>query len=355
MRRLAYLPGAALVAVVGLAFLFLSRPVGAQQQVPGGGETGDGGEYETPLGIALETYPYPYPVRFLSLKIDGKQQRMAYMDVAPTRQGGERGAVVLLHGKNFFGAYWHDTIVTLAQAGYRVIVPDQIGFGKSSKPDDIDYSFDRMARHTAQLLDALKVDKTAVVGHSMGGMLAVRFARSYPERTTHLILENPIGLEDYRLKAPPVATEALIEQEMNQTTEQIRAYRRAYFARWLPAYERFVEVFARVRLSGEFPRWARSSALTSQMIYQQTVRHEFSLIQPKTLLIIGQEDRTAIGKDRVSPEVARTMGQYPRLGREAARDIPGSTLVEMKDVGHIPHLEAPDAFHKALLSFLSRP
>ncbi len=330
------------LAVTGVCGLACARAQTESAETPG---------YNTPLGIALETYAYPYAVQFLPLTIEGQAVRMAYMDVPPTNGDGNGRTVVLLHGKNFYGAYWQETIAVLAHAGYRVVVPDQIGFGKSSKPD-IAYSFDLLAANTAQLLDHLKVDRAAVVGHSMGGMLAVRFARSYPQRTTHLVLENPIGLEDYRQKVPPQTTEKLLENEMNETVEQIRRYRQSYFVRWLPAYERFVEVPARVRLSGEFPRWARASALTYQMIYQQPVRHEFRLIQPQTLLIIGQEDRTAVGKNLVPAEVARTLGQYPALGRAAARDIPKARLVELPNVGHIPHIEAQQPFHEALLAFL---
>jgi pimeloyl-ACP methyl ester carboxylesterase len=165
-------------------------------------------EYSRPLGSAMETYPYPFPVKFLPLEIEGQSVRMAYMDVqfqffAPPPRSG---VVVLLHGKNFYGSYWENTINALAAQGYRVIIPDQIGFGKSSKPD-IHYSFDLLAANTAALLDELKIEKAAVVGHSMGGMLAVRFARNYPARTAQLVLENPIGLEDYRFKVPVKTTQ----------------------------------------------------------------------------------------------------------------------------------------------------
>lgn len=149
----------------------------------------------------------------------------------------------------------------------------------------------------------------------MGGMLAVRFARNYPERTTYLVLENPIGLEDYRFKIPPSTTQQLVKSELEQTMEAIRAYRKSYFVSWKSEqYEQFVEVAARVMLSGEFPRYALASALTYQMSYQQPVRHEFGLIQPPTLLVIGQEDRTAIGKNLVPDAVAKTLGQYPEQG-----------------------------------------
>jgi pimeloyl-ACP methyl ester carboxylesterase len=275
------------------------------------------------------------------------------MDVPPAGRANGR-TVTLFHGKHFFGAYWEGTARALAAAGYRVVIPDQIGFGKSSKPD-IAYSFNLLAANTARVLDELGVRETAVVGHSMGGMLAVRFTRTYPERVTHLVLENPIGLEDYRLKVPPRPTDALVANEMNQTEAQIRAFIKTYPVRWVPeVFERYVEVRSRLRLSGEYPRWARAAALTYQMAYEQPVRYEFPLIQKPTLLVIGQSDRAALGKNAASEEMKATLGLYPELGRAAARDIPGAQLVELENVGHIPHLEVPERFQQALLDFLGR-
>jgi pimeloyl-ACP methyl ester carboxylesterase len=308
--------------------------------------------YDKPLGAALEEYPYPWPVQFLPLDIEGQPVRMAYMDVPPAGQPNG-SAIVLLHGKNFYGGYWEETARALASRGFRVVIPDQVGFGKSSKPA-IAYSFDLLAANTLKLLDHLKIDRAAVVGHSMGGMLAVRFARNYPDRTTHLVLENPIGLEDYRFKVPPRETRATYEEELRNTDpEKIRAFLKRYFVEWKPErYERFVEVRTRVTLGGEYPRWAMASALTYQMIYQQPVRHEFGLIRVPTLLVIGQSDRTTIGRGQVGEDVIKTMGQYPQLGKDAARDIPGSKLIEFDNVGHLPHLEAPERFHQELVGFL---
>jgi pimeloyl-ACP methyl ester carboxylesterase len=305
-----------------------------------------------PLGIAMEGYPYPYPVKFLPLKIEGQDLRMAYMDVSPPNKTSIRGIVVLLHGKNFFGAYWKETIIVLSKAGFRVIIPDQIGFGKSSKPD-VHYSFHLLAANTRQLLDSLGVKRAAIVGHSMGGMLAVRFALMYPEFTTRLVLENPIGLEDYKEKAPYASTETLYGQQLDQTEEQIRKYQRAYYAHPKPEYDEYVQVQARQMASAEYPRLAWPAALTSQMVYEQPVANEFSLVRPPTLLVIGQSDRTAIGKDRVTPEVAKTMGNYPELGKKVAKEIPKATLVEIENCGHIPHFEAPEKFHAVLLEFLT--
>lgn len=303
-----------------------------------------------PLGIAMENYPYPYPVEYMDSAIEGQDVRMAYMDIRPEEQVKGKN-VLLLHGKNFFGAYWEETIAFLTGHGFRVVVPDQIGFGKSSKPD-IHYSFHLLAQNTKRLLNELGVEKVSVVGHSMGGMLAVRFTLMYPDSVEHLVLENPIGLEDYKVKIPYSTVEEVYNSVLKSTEEGIRKYHEAYYTEWKPEYEKYVQVHYRWTLSGEYPRLAWASALTSQMIYTQPVVYEFPNIGAPTLLIIGQDDRTTLGRGEVSPEVLATLGNYPELGKKAAKAIPNSKLVEMEGVGHIPHLEATDKFHQALLEFL---
>src|SRR4026209_1052774 len=149
-----------------------------------------------PYGIGLEGFAYPYPVSMLTLSEDEDALRMAYMDVKPSGTGNGR-SVLLLHGRNFPSSYWDTAIAALTGAGYRVIVPDQVGFGKSSKPISA-LSFYILGAHTVKLLDHLQIARTDIVAHSMGGMLAVRIARSYHTRVDRIVLEAPIGLEDYR-------------------------------------------------------------------------------------------------------------------------------------------------------------
>src|SRR5258708_4065205 len=85
-----------------------------------------------PYGIGLEGFAYPYPVSMLPLNNDGEQVRMAYMDVAPAQPNGR--IVVLLHGRNFPSSYWAPVIRTLNDAGYRVVLPHQLGSVESSNP-----------------------------------------------------------------------------------------------------------------------------------------------------------------------------------------------------------------------------
>jgi len=308
----------------------------------------------TALDAELKNYQYPFPVSFYQGESQGQGMSMAYMDVAAAKPNGR--TVMLLHGKNFSGAYWAQTIKALTAEGYRVIAPDQIGFGKSTKPASYQFSFQALAVNTRALLDTLRVKKFVLVGHSMGGMLAVRMALMYPERVERLVLVNPIGLEDWKLVAPYRTVDENFEQELRATPESIREYQRVnYFGgEWKPEYEPLTEILAGWTRHPEYRLVAWNAALTSDMIFTQPVFYEFEQLKTPTLLIIGLRDRTAIGKDRVPKEVAARMGDYPALGKAAARRIPGARLVEIPKAGHIPQVDSFQEYIQALLDFTRR-
>ena len=127
-----------------------------------------------PISSTQEEIPYPHPVQYLDVTHFGKNGRMAYMDVAPTGNANGQTAM-LFHGMNFAGKGFEVTITALSEAGFRVVVPDRIGYGRSSKLD-IPYNLHIFALDSKRLLDHLGIDKAAIVGHSMGGMVASRFA-----------------------------------------------------------------------------------------------------------------------------------------------------------------------------------
>jgi pimeloyl-ACP methyl ester carboxylesterase len=181
----------------------------------------------------------------------------------------------------------------------------------------------------------------------------VHFARRYPERVSALVLENPLGLEDYVPSIPAQETGNLVRLEMAQTPASYRSFVKSYFSsNWKPEYERFVEQFARVQLSGDYPHFAQVSALTYQMIYEGPIYNELPKLTVPTLLIIGQNDRTVFGRRFAPPEVVKPLGNFPQLGRTAQQRIPGAQLKEFKGVGHVPHLEMPDWFHAVLMDFI---
>ena len=280
---------------------------------------------------------------------------MAYMDLHPEKPNGQN--VLLLHGKNFTSAYWEETAKSLAKAGYRVIMPDQIGFGKSDKPDHLQYSFQMLAYQTATLLERLGIKKVHVLGHSMGGMIATRFALMFPEKTAKLILENPIGLEDWQRFVPNPSFDYWYQRELHKTPESIKLYQlKSYYDnQWKRAYDPWVDILASFTASKEeYPKIAFIQALVSEMIFSQPVCYQFDQLSMPVLLIIGQRDKTALGKD-LAPEALRSrMGNYPQLGRLSAKKIPDATLMELSGIGHLPHIEAFDPFIRGVLDFLSR-
>lgn len=271
------------------------------------------------------------------------------MDIEST--GANAPVVVLFHGKNFNGYYWKDVISFLHEQGYRVIVPDQVGFGKSDKPG-IHYSFTQFAANTKQLLNAAGVKKVIVAGHSMGGMLAARFALMYPEEVEKIIFENPIGLEDYRQFVPFRSIDEQYAQELKSDYNSLKKYQQGYYPEWKPEYEQYVAAQYNMLQIPDFKTAAWASALTYDMIYQQPVVYEFKNITQPTLIVIGQLDRTVVGKNLLTKEIAQHHGQYPELGKMLHQQISKSVLVELPGVGHIPHIQSPESFRKAVLDFL---
>jgi pimeloyl-ACP methyl ester carboxylesterase len=333
--------------------VLLKRVVAWRSEVANSGDAigNDGPAY----GAELEGFPYPWPVQYYEFISQGVPLRMAFMDVKPAAPRGP--TVVLLHGKNYTAATWQTSITVLSEAGYRVIAPDQIGFGKSTKPAHYQYTFQQLAGNTHALLASLGITSVTVVGHSTGGMLGVRYALMYPENVDQLVLVDPIGLEDWKAKGVPwQSVDALYLQELQTTADRIREYERTtyYAGTWQPAYEQWVQMLAGMYRGPGRDVVAWNAALLSDMIYTQPMLYEFGDLRMPVLLLIGDKDTTAFGKDVSPPSVRAILGNYPKLGKEAAGRIPHVRLVEFPDLGHSPQIQAPEVFHKMLLDWLGK-
>lgn len=304
------------------------------------------------LDAELSSFAYPYPVMHFDVKYRGDTFKMAYMDVAPAKESGQ--VIVLLHGKNFSGFYWKRTMEELIKEGHRVIVPDQIGFGKSTRPESMQYSFHQLAQWTQELLQHRGVKSYKLVGHSMGGMLATRMALMFPESVTKLALVNPIGLEDWKTMVSYRSVQENYQSELELNADKIRQYQREsyYDGKWLPEYEATIAVAVGQTLHSEYPRVAWNSVLVADMIFTQPVLYEFRHLKMPTMLLIGTRDRTAIGKGWAAKHIKEKMGRYDVLGRQVARQIPQGQLLELKGVGHMPMVEAFEEYFKGLRTFL---
>jgi pimeloyl-ACP methyl ester carboxylesterase len=297
----------------------------------------------TPGSINCEDCPYPYPSSYLPLTLYGQDVRISYMDAAPS--GAPNGhTVVLLHGNNFAGFYFGGPIDVLRKQGFRVVVPDQVGYGRSSKPI-IPYNFHDMARNTRLILQHLNVDRVMVVGHSMGGMLAARFATQYPAMVERLVLYNPIGLTDPRFERPWESTDDLYKRALASTFQSVRASLMRYVAHnpaaWTPEFERYARIRYSWTLSADWPRLAMVQTLIGQVQYLDPVVYDWAHIKAPTLVFGGAEDM-----------LAGSAAVFKERMQHIAETIPNAKLHLIPGLGHVPHMEAPEKTYPPLVAFL---
>jgi pimeloyl-ACP methyl ester carboxylesterase len=295
-----------------------------------------------PGSITYEEIPYPYPVHYLPLTLYGQDVRLAYMDIPAAGTPNGR-TVILFHGMNFGGFYFGGPIEALRKEGYRLVVPDQIGFGRSSKPI-IPYNFHDMAANSRKLLQTLGITRVTVVGHSMGGMLAARFSSSYPDLVEQAVLYNPIGLTDVRWSAPWPSAEEAYKATMASSQDQLYqgfyATIRRYFpspGAWKPEYEKYVRILYAPTLSADWPRLAMVRAIYRQITFLDPVVHDWEHIKAPTMVLGGDQD----GEN------------FPALAKHIADTIPKGSLVLIPGAGHVPHIEVPEVFNRELLKFLN--
>jgi pimeloyl-ACP methyl ester carboxylesterase len=300
----------------------LSKPAGPAEDEPAvpwpAGDT---------VGIGLEGYPYPHPVQYLEVThlaeadwIDRRapdwerRARMAYMDILPD-SAKAKGAVLLVHGKNFFGAYWTGVIEALRHSGFRVIVPDLIGWGKSTKASTLTAA--SLVTHLRSLLDQLGVDSCAFVGPSTGGLIGMHMARALPGRVHALVLENPMGLEDYRHGLMrPVGHQDWADDERSMTADQTRQYMAHYFVNKAPRLiEPFVAMRRAVGRGPEFERWVQSSAAATDMLLNQPAVEFVGSLALPSLFVCGLSDRTYVGAKYTAPKDLRGQGQHRGNGQ----------------------------------------
>jgi len=243
---------------------------------------------------------------------------------------GEGPPIVFVHGLGATSNVWHAQRVTLSKY-YRVIVYDRSGCGRSQRARD-DYSIDAWADELAGLLDYLAVPSAVVVGHSLGSMVAQRFAGKYAKRTRALILA---GAE---AELPPDARQALTERARVIEAQGLLAAVGPWLASALSAATReanpaLAGLLREMYLSND----ARTYALQCLALRDGDVRVEHASIACPTLLTVGDQDPvTPLSWQR---QIAA------RIADSRIRIIPGTS--------HMTMLEAPAVFNTVVLDFLT--
>jgi 4,5:9,10-diseco-3-hydroxy-5,9,17-trioxoandrosta-1(10),2-diene-4-oate hydrolase len=258
---------------------------------------------------------------------------------------GEGPPLVLLHALGESALDWRWVLPALART-HRVYAPDLPGFGISAKPA-ADYSPAFFARFAAEFLDALEVEKVAVVGNSLGGLVALRLALTEPPRVAGLVLVDSAGLGrevSYALRLPtfPAYGELAVAWSKTPPGAIQRAWVKAglLFARPERVLTEWIEEQCRLaRLPGFLE--AALAALRAQIDLggqREVLLDRLSHLEMPTLVIWGAFDRI-----------------FPKSqAREAVARLKQGSLELIPDCGHMPHVEQPGIFVSALNRFLSR-
>jgi 2-hydroxy-6-oxonona-2,4-dienedioate hydrolase len=245
-------------------------------------------------------------------------------------EAGSGPVVVLLHGLGGNATNWAFNIPALAQK-YRVVVPDQVGFGRSDKPL-VNYRVQTYADFLDKFLDELKVEKASLVGNSMGGWIAALYAVERPARVERLVLADAAGFR------PPKEFDLATLSGLNPSTrEGMKRLAGMVFFNPLLKTDAAVDLMLAQRLSA-------GDGYTIQSLVESIYRGEdmldgrLSAVKQPTLLIWGREDG---------------LTPLAREGAQFQKEMTAARLVVFDNCGHVPQVEKAAEFNSAVLAFLA--
>jgi pimeloyl-ACP methyl ester carboxylesterase len=247
--------------------------------------------------------------------------------------------MILIHGFASSNLVWSKVLLELADAGFRVIAPDLLGYGYSAKPRELEYTIGRQAQMVVGLIKQLEIDGAFLVGSSYGGAVAATIALDHPEIVKKLVLvaavtnNRPTRYLLMRLFGSPVIGDILSPLVVGSRRLLRRRMKRVYDRHSWPMDERRVDArHIPLRTRGTH----RAIIRTVRRWDAERVARDAHLLTQPTLILWGDSDR----------EVSLTDGQ--RLQEE----VTNSRLLVFRECGHLPHEEYPKEFTKVVSDFL---
>jgi len=279
---------------------------------------------------------YPYEVRDVVLH-DG--ERMAFID-----EGIGEEVLVFIHGEEGYLPVWMKNIEELRE-DYRCIAVDLIGYGKSSKPRETN----RLTAHSAyiaELMDSLGINQYSLVGHGMGGQIAIHHSLTYEDRVHRLVLIAPTGIETFNHTQQRMITSIPSSSIVNTSQEAINATVRNWFFQY-PEAAGFM-ITDRIAIAGDSQIEAYAHAVASgiQGTIEEPIFEQLPEIGIPTLILFGAEDRV-IPNSMYNPDL-----DQQQLLHKAQENIPHSETHLIPAGGHMLMFERDDVVNALIIDFL---
>jgi len=286
---------------------------------------------------SMEDLPYPLDTRKITLP---SGVEIAYVD-----RGEGPFTLILLHGLGTYLKAWLHNTDGLAMRN-RCIALDLPGYGKSSK-GDYPFSMHFFAEQVALFCAELGLSKVVLVGHSMGGQIAITLALQRPDLVERLVLLAPAGIETFN-EAEANWLKAIYTPEVlkNSTTEQIRKNFLANFYEWPTTAEILYNDRLALRQTVEYDAWCRMIPQCVRAMLDEPVFSRLGEIKAPTLILFGEQD--ALIPNRILHPTQNTL----QIAQRAQASIPGSQLRLIPKAGHMLQWEQPAAVNDAIKAFL---
>ena len=282
--------------------------------------------------------PYHFPTKYLQLK-EGK--------IAYIKEGNGKKILIFLHGLSSNSDAWFRNIETLDK-DFTCIAIDLPGFGKSYK-DAEEFTATYFASIVKKFAEKMKIEKFTLVGHSMGGQTAIKFAAKYPEKLDKLILIAPAGIEKFS-EFEGTAMKMVMNPTtiMASTEEQIDRNYQLNFYKMPEEAAQMIQDRKNIVKSADFEAHAIAIQKSVKGMLDDTVTQDLEKISTPTLILFGKND-ALIPNKYLHPTLT-----IDELSKTAQESIKGSKLILINEAGHFLQFEKPIEVNKEIKEFLSK-
>lgn len=292
-------------------------------------------------GQAFGELDYPEPLA------QTQTVQVGSVSVAYAEQGQGDQTLLLIHGLGSYMPVWTHNVSALAR-DHRVVAIDLPGYGKSSKDDDYTYSMEFFAEVVQGVIEELSLGHPVIVGHSMGGQIAITHALRYPGSARALVLTSPAGLETFEDGEAKWLADAVTEDFTCKTPPDVVYGRYASNFYRMPKDARFM-VSHRVAVIGgpDFPQYCRAVSRSVRAMLDEPVYEQLPELGVPALVLFARQDG-------LIPNPFLHGGSTKRLAQRTVKQLPDAELVILEKAGHMAQFERADAWNEAVLAFLSR-